>query len=173
MKKNLLSVVMMAMLPVVGNAAMPFVGTYQTIDDETNLPKSIVQIYEYQDDNNTEIAGRIIALYNEQGEISETLKNPTRIADKVDGAPNYVGLDIIWDMRFDTSDNEYSGGKIMDPKSGKVYSSVIWQEKDGQLNVRGKIGPFGRTQHWFNIDNQKLPSELHNLDISTWTPVKH
>ena len=76
-------------------------------------------------------------------------------------------------MRFDTSDNGYSGGKIMDPKSGKVYSSVIWQEKDGQLNVRGKIGPFGRTQHWFNIDNQKLPSELHNLDISTWTPVKH
>ena len=64
MKKNLLSVVMMAMLPVIGNAAMPFVGTYQTIDDETNLPKSIVQIYEYQDDNNTEIAGRIIALYN-------------------------------------------------------------------------------------------------------------
>ncbi len=173
MKKSLISMFVMAMLPFAGNAAMPFVGTYQTIDDETNLPKSIVQIYEYQDGNDTEIAGRIIALYNEHGELSETLNNPTRVAEKVSGTPKYVGLDIIWDMELDSDDNEYSGGKIMDPKSGKVYSSVIWQETPTVLKVRGKIGPFGRTQNWNVIDVQTLPSELHNLDTSKWTPIKH
>lgn len=106
----------------------------------------ILSLYEYVDGDDTNLAGRIIALYGADGAISETLSNPTRVADKVAGAPKMVGLDIIWDMEWDSDDNKYEDGKIMDPKSGKVYSSVMWQDVPAVLNVRGKIGPFGRTQ---------------------------
>ena len=76
-------------------AEIPFMGLYQTIDDETHLPKSIVRLYEYEDAGNSALAGRIVALYDEKGNISETIKNPVKLADKVSGSPKYVGLDII------------------------------------------------------------------------------
>lgn len=149
-------------------ANLPFVGMYQTIDDETNKPKSIVALYEHEN----QLAGRIVALYDANGQISETPSNAGRIADQVDGAPKYVGLDIIWRMTWDTDDNEYSGGKIMDPKSGKIYSSVMWQDADKtKLQVRGKIGPFGRTQTWNVLNTSDLPTELQNLNTSDWQPV--
>ncbi len=159
------------LLSFTANAATPFVGLYQTIDDETNSPKSIVALYEYKDGDDMNLAGRIVALYGTDGKISETLSNPVRVAEKVKGSPKMVGLDIIWDMEWDNDDNEYNDGKIMDPKSGKVYSSVIWQETPEKLNVRGKIGPFGRTQNWNTLDANKLPSELQNLDTTNWKPV--
>ena len=171
MIKKLLLTSVLVIVPFVSNAAMPFTGFYQTIDDETNTPKSIVRIYEYVDGDDVEIAGRIVALYNTDGTISETLSNPTRVADAVAGAPKMVGMDIIWNMEWDEDDHEYEDGKIMDPKSGKIYSSVIWQDFPTVLNVRGKIGPFGRTQKWNVLDVAALPSELQGLDTSAWTPV--
>ncbi len=171
MKTVFFSMLTAICLPMAANATLPYVGLYQTIDDETNAAKSIVALYEYADGDETNVAGRIVALYNADGTISETLSNPTRIAENVKGAPKMVGLDIIWDMEWDSDDKEYSDGKIMDPKSGKVYSSVMWQEKPEILNVRGKIGPFGRTQKWNVLDGASLPPELQNLDTSTWTPV--
>lgn len=152
-------------------ADMPFVGVYQTIDDETNLPKSIVRLYEYKDGDDSLLAGRIIALYDEKGVVSETLKNPVRVADKVSGSPKYVGLDIIWDMDWDEDDSEYTDGKIMDPKKGSVYSSVIWQDNKDKLRVRGKIGPFGRTQTWNVLSVSDLPAEIQNIDTTNWKPV--
>lgn len=171
MKIRFLSIILAAFLPLSVRAAMPFVGVYQTIDDETNSPKSIVALYEYVDGDDTNLAGRIIALYGADGAISETLSNPTRVADKVAGAPKTVGLDIIWDMEWDSDDNKYEDGKIMDPKSGKVYSSVMWQDVPAVLNVRGKIGPFGRTQKWNTLDASALPSDLQSIDTTSWQPT--
>lgn len=173
MKINFLTVVLGVCMPIVANAALPFVGPYQTIDDETNSPKSIVVLYEYTDGDDVDLAGRIVALYGADGTISETLSNPTRIADNVKGAPKMVGLDIIWDMEWDNNDNRFEDGKIMDPKSGKIYSSIMWQDSPAILNVRGKIGPFGRTQKWNVVNVADLPAELQNIDTSTWKPAVH
>ena len=74
-------------------------------------------------------------------------------------------------MEWDNDDAKYEDGKIMDPKSGKVYSSLMWQDTSSVLNVRGKIGPFGRTQKWNVLDASTLPTELQNLDTSTRKPV--
>lgn len=152
-------------------ADIPFIGLYQTIDDETNLPKSIVKLYEYKDGDDTVLAGRIVALYDEKGNISETVNNPVKVADKVSGNPKYVGLDIIWGMEWDSDDAEYTDGKIMDPKKGSVYSSVIWKDNNDKLQVRGKIGPFGRTQTWNVLINSDLPVELQNIDTTDWKPI--
>ena len=173
MNMKFLSVIAITFLPIVANGALPFVGLYQTIDDETNLPKSVVQLYQYQDGDDTELAGRIVALYGTDGTISETIAKPVRVADAVKGAPQMVGLDIIWAMEWDEKENKFEDGKIMDPKSGKIYSSVIWQDTPNVLSVRGKIGPFGRTQKWNEINTNDLPAELQNIDTSTWNPVIH
>lgn len=172
MKSRIFSVIAALFLPMMANADLAHVGVYQTIDDETNSPKSIVQLYEYRDGDDTKLAGRIIALYNADGTIAETLSNPVRVADAVSNAPKMVGMDIIWDMEWDADDNRYEDGKIMDPKSGKVYSSVIWQENADKLNVRGKIGPFGRTQVWNVLSATALPPDLQGLDASNWSPVR-
>ncbi len=162
--------VTLAMVFACAAASAAPTGLYQTIDDKTGQPKSIVALYEYADDDDMELAGRIVALYGPDGKISETVASPVKVADKVKGAPKFVGLDIIWDMEWDADDNRYEDGKIMDPQSGKVYSSVIWQDTPGQLNVRGKIGPIGRTQHWRAADMDAMPAELKNIDTSKWTP---
>ena len=46
----------------------------------------------------------------------------------------------------------------------------MWQDSPEYLNVRGKIGPFGRTQRWNVLNASDLPSDLQGLDTSAWTP---
>ncbi|MDR0319182.1 MAG: DUF2147 domain-containing protein [Rickettsiales bacterium] len=151
-------------------ATAPVKGFWKTIDDKTGNAKSIVRLYDCGDN----LCGRVVAIFNPEGTaIAETLSNPAKVAEEVKGKPKMVGLDIIWDMKLDG--DEFRGGKILDPKSGSVYSSVIWQTKEdrdfNQLQVRGKIGPFGRTQMWLAMDAKDLPKDLKNLDVSKWTPV--
>lgn len=170
MKKIAVFVVAM-LVPVWAGAALPLTGLYQTIDDKTNQPKSIVALYEYKDGDDVALAGRIVALYGANGAVSETVAAPVRVADKIKGAPKYVGLDIIWDMEWDADDNRYEDGKIMDPTSGRVYSSVAWRDAQDGLNVRGHVGPVGRTQQWRALSAADAPAELKNLDTSNWTPI--
>lgn len=155
MKIKNLFVFMVASLFCVVAGAAPLTGIYQTIDDQTNQPKAIVALYEYVDDDDTELAGRIIATYRDGNIVTDS---------------KFVGQDIIWDMEWDADDNRYEDGKIRDPQSGKVYSSVIWQDAPGKLNVRGKVGPFGRTQVWNSLSGDKIPSQFQNLNTSNWTP---
>ncbi len=137
--------------------ALPFVGLYQTIDDATNKPKAIVALYEYSNADKTQLGGRIVATYDAD--------------EKISFNSVYVGQDIIWEMDWDNEDKQFENGKIRDPKNGKVYSSVIWQDEDKtKLNVRGKIGPFGRTQHWIVLDEKLVPMELKKINVSGWVP---
>ena len=145
-----------------------FEGLYQTIDDETNKPKSIVLIYKYKESDKEKFGGRIVALYNENGKIQETIKKPVKKSSKIFGNPYLVGLDIIWNMKKENS--KLTGGNILNPKNGKIYRSVIWKDNDYKLNVRGKIGPFGKTQIW-NAKIEDIPLELKKINSSNFKPV--
>ena len=60
------------------------------------------------------------------------------------------GLTIMWGLR-QTSVREWRYGKILDPKSGNIYSCEIHVAANGKtLEIRGYIGfsLFGRTQTW-------------------------
>ena len=120
-------------------AAESINGLWTTIDDETNTPKSVVQIYDYQG----KTYGRVVKLF----------KNPDKTAKNVAGSPRISGLDIIWELQ-DEGDR-YRGGKILDPVKGKVYRCEAWKE-DGNLILRGKIGPFGRNQTWLPNNESEL-----------------
>ena len=120
-------------------AAENITGLWTTIDDETGEEKSVVQIYEYDG----KVYGRVVKLF----------KNADKTAVGIKGNPKIVGLDIIWNL--EDEGKKFKGGKILDPAKGKIYSSEAWIE-NGNLILRGKIGPFGRNQTWIKNNDLSL-----------------
>lgn len=114
-------------------------GKWKTIDDETGKPVSIVEIFE----SRGKIYGKVIDVYNP--------KNKTRVCENCSGDDHnkpIVGLLVIKGLTKDGA--EYSDGKILDPKHGKLYKCYITLESADRLKVRGYIGIslLGRTQIW-------------------------
>ena len=128
MKKILFLMMMFA--STIAWASDDVTGYWTTIDDETNTPKSVVQIYEYQG----KIYGRVVELFHNKEAVA-------KLPDK----PLIKGLDVIWDMV--KKKNKYTDGEILDPKTGKVYACDLWRDGD-KLIVRGKIAFLGRNQTW-------------------------
>ena len=128
MKKILLLALMF--MPFMSWASDDVAGYWTTIDDETNTPKSVVQIYEYQG----KVYGRVVELFQNKQAVA-------KLPDK----PLIKGLDVIWDM--EKKKDKYTGGEILDPKTGKVYACDLWRDGD-KLIVRGKIAFLGRNQTW-------------------------
>lgn len=116
------------------------IGFWKTIDDETNEPKSIVQVYE----NGGKVYGRVV----------ELLQNPGAKA-KLPGSPAIKGLDIIWDLKKDG--DKYKGGEVLDPQKGKVYDAQMWTE-GGKLILRGSLFGIGRKQTWLPAKDFKPAS---------------
>ena len=120
------------------------VGKWKTIDDKTNEPKSIVQIYE----QDGKYFGQIKELFRKPGE------DPDPVCDKCpdkDPRKNQLtkGMIIIQDLI--KKGNEYRGGTILDPKEGKIYTCKLWIDNE-KLMVRGYIAFFFRTQTWYRVE---------------------
>ena len=117
------------------------VGTWKTIDDKTHQPKSIVEIT----DNNGELQAKVVKVLNSD-------EGPNPICKKCDGARKnqpVEGMTIMWGVTRD--DDVWDGGKILDPKNGKVYKVKLTLMDGGQkLDVHGYIGfaLLGRSQVW-------------------------
>jgi len=122
----------------------PIVGKWKTIDDETNEPKSIVDVFE----KDGKFYGKIIKLFLKP----EDDQNPK--CDKCDqDDPRYnqptLGMEIIKDMQ--PYEGAYSWGTILDPKKGKEYKCKLWVE-DGKLQVQGSFLFISRTQTWLKVE---------------------
>mgnify|MGYP006428450803 FL=1 len=122
------------------------VGQWKTIDDETKKERSIVEIYKVGD----RYAGKIIKL---QRSLED---DPDPVCDACDPDDSrylqkIIGMEIIQDMAFDKSSNEYVDGTILDPESGSEYQCKLWLSEEGTLKVRGYIAFFYRTQTWLPV----------------------
>ena len=117
------------------------VGVWTTIDDATHKPKSVVEISE----QNGELTGKV-------KEVLQSDQGPNPICKECDGERKnqpITGMKFVWGMKKDG--DTWSGGKILDPKNGKVYGCKMHLIEDGKkLEVRGFIGfsLLGRTQVW-------------------------
>ena len=116
-------------------------GVWKTIDDKTGQPKSIVEITE----ENGELTGKV-------KEVLQSDQGPNPICKECEGERKnqpVTGMTIIWGMKKDGE--EWSGGKILDPKNGKTYGCKMHLTDGGRkLEVRGFVGfsLLGRTQTW-------------------------
>ena len=115
------------------------IGKWKTIDDETGKEKSIVEIFE----KNGKVFGRILEVLD-----PEKKNKKCELCDGEDKNKSIQGLVIIKGLTKE--DDEYSNGKILDPKNGKLYKCSISLESKDKLKVRGYIGIslIGRTQYW-------------------------
>ncbi|KIA87930.1 MULTISPECIES: DUF2147 domain-containing protein [Kaistella] len=116
-------------------------GKWKTIDDETGQAKSIVEISKKADGK---YYGKVVQLL-----IKPEHANCIDCKDDRKNKP-ILGMEVIRDMKKDG--NEFTGGTITDPKTGKTYKCTITKDGD-KLNVRGFIGFsfIGRSQTWYQV----------------------
>jgi len=127
------------------------VGTWKQIDDVSGKAKSIIEVTE----SNGQLQARVVKLLNRSPEdIARDGAVPK--CTKCDGERKdqpIEGMNIMWGVSKD--DDVWDGGKILDPKSGKVYKVKLKLTEGGQkLDVHGYIGfaLLGRSQVWERQD---------------------
>lgn len=118
-------------------------GHWKTIDDDTNLESSIIEIYE----QDGKVYGKVLELLQEdqKGSLCELCPGSNK------NQP-IKGMNVIKGLK--KKNHEYTGGKILDPKNGKLYKCTISLEGKDKLKVRGYIGfsLMGRTQYWHRVN---------------------
>lgn len=125
-----------------GAFAQSPIGIWKNIDDEDGKAKSHIEIYE----ENGALHGKVIKLLP-----AATLTHCNKCKDDRKGK-SIEGMIIMNDLVADG--DEWDGGEIIDPKSGKVYSCLIKMNGADKLDVRGYMGVplIGRTQTWFRVN---------------------
>lgn len=117
-------------------------GVWHTIDDATGKPRGVIEITE----RDGVYSGKLVkSLVPSEG--------PPKVCDKCTDSRKdqpIIGMTLLTGLRK-TGDNEWTGGEILDPESGKLYKCKMSMAEEGKkLNVRGFIGIslIGRTQTW-------------------------
>jgi uncharacterized protein (DUF2147 family) len=117
-------------------------GLWKTIDDRSGQAKGLIRIREIAG----KFEGKIDKIFPKPGD------DPAPRCEKCDGSLHnqpVLGLTFLWG--FTKQGDEYQGGEILDPESGKVYQAKMKLVDGGKkLEVRGFIGfsLFGRSQTW-------------------------
>ena len=123
--------------------AQSVLGKWKTIDDNTGVAKSIVEIYE----QDGKVYGKVAEILNEDRVDAVCTECEGDDKDKP-----ILGLVIIRGLEKDG--DEYNDGKILDPESGTLYKCYIELEEPNKLKVRGYVGfsLLGRTQYWLRAE---------------------
>ena len=87
--------------------------------------------------------GRILPATPRPGQSEFDVKNPNPALR----TRPLVGLSILSGFTRQ-ADDSYKGGTIYNPEDGKSYRSEFKLKRDGNLEVKGCVGPFCQTQVW-------------------------
>lgn len=120
-------------------SAQTIFGKWENRDEETNKVDSVIEVYK----KDGKAYAKII-------EITDKNRQEA-VCDKCSGKRKnnpILGMNILTGLKKDG--DEWSGGKILDPKNGKEYKCYIKLENNNKLKIRGYIGfaAFGRTAYW-------------------------
>ncbi len=126
-------------------AQMTPVGLWRNVDDRTGEAKAEVRIAE---------SGGVLTGKIEKRLLKDAKPDDVCIecSDDRKGA-RLLSLEIIRSAQKAEGKDVWEGGKILDPENGRNYSLRLSPVEGGKrLEVRGAIGPFGRTQTWIRIE---------------------
>ena len=126
------------------------VGKWKQVDDVSGKQKSVIEIT----DNSGTLQGKVLQVMNlSSQEIAQGGEHPKCLL--CEGALKdqpIEGMTIMYGIKKDG--DVWDGGKIVDPKSGKVYKVKLTLDSGGQkMDVRGYIGfaLLGRSQTWYRL----------------------
>ena len=137
MKKSILTILIVAFSFSLN--AQTIFGKWNSKNDETGKIDSVVEVYE----KNGKAYAKIIEIKDPERQNSVC----TECEGKNKGK-KILGLNILTGLEKD--DDEWSGGKILDPRNGKIYKCFIKLEGDNKLKIRGYVGfsLLGKTKYW-------------------------
>ena len=142
--KSTLAAIIFASMALPSLAQMSPVGNWHTIDEKTNEVKSQIVITE----SGGVLTGKIEKLLRKDAKQDAVCDE---CSDDRKGKP-LLGLEIIRGAKKAADKNVWEDGKILDPENGKNYTLRLTPIEGGKkLEVRGSIGPFGRTQTWVRV----------------------
>ncbi|MGF6210956.1 DUF2147 domain-containing protein [Comamonas sp. 4034] len=131
-------------LPALAAEISP-VGLWRTFDEKSGEPKSEVRI----SDSGGVLSGKVEKLLRKGADPKAVCD---RCTDDRKGQP-LVGLEIIRGAKKAEGKAVWEDGRILDPENGSTYSLKLTPADNGsKLDVRGSIGPFGRTQTWSRVE---------------------
>jgi uncharacterized protein (DUF2147 family) len=119
-------------------------GRWQPIDEKTGQPLGLIRIYQ----QGALFFGRI----EPSSTSDDTSRRCSKCTDERRNQP-IIGLVLIRNMRL--QGDEYVGGDILDPDSGRIYGCKFRLTDGGRkLVMRGYIGLslFGRSQTWRRLE---------------------
>lgn len=123
------------------NADAQVTGRWKYVDEQDGQPKSIIEVYEY----NNRYYGKIV-------ELMPTSKRThcEKCFGDLKGKP-LIGMNILYDLKITT--NGGKDGKILDPGTGKIYNCSIELADKNKLKVRGYLGvpTVGKSQYWSRV----------------------
>ncbi|WP_028890828.1 DUF2147 domain-containing protein [Tenacibaculum sp. 47A_GOM-205m] len=120
-------------------SAQTIFGKWENRDEETNKVDSVIEVYK----KDGKAYAKIV-------EITDKNRQEA-VCDKCSGKRKnnpILGMNILTGLKKDG--DEWSGGKILDPKNGKEYKCYIKLDGKDKLKIRGYVGfsAFGRTAYW-------------------------
>lgn len=126
-------------LPEVIAASQSPVGNWVTVDDKTGEKRAIVTVSE----SGGVLSGVIDKIFPLPGDTGRCDSCPGAFKGK-----KIQGMRFMWGLKRDGA-NEWVGGSVLDPKSGKIYHAKLTLQGN-KLLVRGYVGfsALGRTQVW-------------------------
>ena len=126
-------------------AQMNPAGLWKSVDEKTGEAKAEIRI--------VDTAGTL------HGKIEKRLLKDAKPGDVCDECSDdrkgalILGLEIIRGAKKADGKDVWEGGKILDPENGRNYGLRMTPIDGGKkLEVRGSVGPFGRTQTWTRVN---------------------
>jgi uncharacterized protein (DUF2147 family) len=142
------SIVTLALLLAAGSAfaQMTPAGLWKTIDDDGKTEKSLVRII----DTGGVVSGKVEKFLDPKDDPKEVCEKCT---DERKGKP-VLGMVILRNLKQSADDKTvWEGGDVLDPEDGKTYRARLKPINGGkELQLRGYIGPFFRTQTWIRVE---------------------
>jgi uncharacterized protein (DUF2147 family) len=151
--KKVFTLFLFAVLTGVCFAADPAEGFWISTDEKTGKDTAGWEIYI----QNGKLYGRILSIANfPQDAKADKCKDSYKgfpAAGKV-SQMNVVGTTWIFGLVQDGQPGQWKDGNVIDPNDGRMYGcKVTFRPVGGRyrtdtLEMRGTIGPFGRSQFW-------------------------
>ena len=132
-------------------------GLWRTIDDRTGFSKALIRMDVASDGS---YQGTIVKIIPRPQYTPQEFckKCPAPYTDKP-----ILGLTVLTGLQPASRDGRYTGAKVLDPLSGRIYSGKARLSKDGRrLSMRGYIGVsmLGRSQSWVRESEDAMITDI-------------